>query len=49
MWCQIYSIGIAGGDNGVFWDFEDVGKDIVLKTKILGQYSGLCVLETCSI
>ena len=25
-----YSIGIAGGDNGVFRDFEGVSKDIVL-------------------
>ena len=40
-----YSIGIAGGDNGVFRDFEDVGKDIVLlKIKILGQYSGIGIL-----
>ena len=49
------SIGIAGSDNGVVRDFEDVGKYIVLlkakglslDLRILGQYSGIFENITC--
>ena len=50
-----YSIGIAGGDNGVVRDFEDVGKyRVLLKAKglsldlrIIGQYSGIFENTIC--